>query len=108
VTGTNPYINQDLANALLANDRFPEAVAQAQLAIAEWTLEGGRDAEVPWLVLIAAESENGQTEKAPADLRKFLATPRTYRSITEVQKRPYFAGNSNLLEGLRRAGMPAE
>jgi class 3 adenylate cyclase/TolB-like protein/Tfp pilus assembly protein PilF len=115
VAGTNPapalsgsaaYLDQDLANALLTNNRFPEAVAQAQLAIVEWTSEGGRDAEVPWLVLIAAESENGQTEKAPADLRKFLATPGTYRSITEVQKRPQFAGNSNLLEGLRRAGMP--
>ena len=51
----------------------------AQLAMAEWTSEGGRDAEIPWLVLIAAESENGQTMEAHADLQKFLATPRTYR-----------------------------
>jgi len=32
----------------------------------------------------------------------------TYRSIAEVQKRPYLAGNSKLLEGLRQAGMPEE
>jgi adenylate cyclase len=105
---TNPLIDQDLASALLATDRFPEAVAQAQLAIAEWTSEAGRQAEVPWLVLIAAESENGQTEAARTDLRKFLATPRTHRSITQVQKHPHFARNSNLLKGLRDAGMPEE
>ena len=46
--------------------------------------------------------------EAHADLRKFLATPRTYRSIAEVQKRPYLAGNSKLLEGLRQAGMSEE
>jgi hypothetical protein len=58
------------------------------------------------LVLIAAESENGQTAEARADLQKFLATPRSFRSIAEVQKLPQLAGNSKLLEGLRRAGMP--
>jgi hypothetical protein len=60
------------------------------------------------LVLIAAESENGRTTEAHADLQKFLATPRTYRSIAEVQKRPHLAGNSKLLEGLRHAGMSEE
>ena len=48
--------------------RLPEAIAQAQLAIGEWSPEGGLDAEVSWLVLIAAESENGQTAEARADL----------------------------------------
>jgi class 3 adenylate cyclase/TolB-like protein/Tfp pilus assembly protein PilF len=103
----NRYINQALAYGLLANDRFSEAIAQAQLAIAEWTSDGGRDAEIPWLVLIAAESENGQTVQARADLQKFLTTPRTFRSIAEVQKLSQLAGNSRLIEGLRRAGMPA-
>jgi hypothetical protein len=73
----------------------------------EWPPEGGLWAEVPWLVLIAAESENGQDAEARADLQKFLATPaRTYRSIAEVKKNPPLAGNAKLLEGLRRAGMP--
>ena len=40
---------------LLANDRFSEAIAQAQLAIAEWTPDGGRDAETLWSVLIVAK-----------------------------------------------------
>jgi len=60
------------------------------------------------LVLIAAKSENRQIAEARADLEKFLATPRTYRSITEVQKLPQLAGNAKLLEGLRHAGMPQE
>ena len=65
-------------------------------------------AEYPWLVLIAAESANGQDAEARADLQKFLATPRTWRTMAEIQKFPYFAANPKLLEGLRRAGMPAE
>jgi class 3 adenylate cyclase/TolB-like protein/Flp pilus assembly protein TadD len=105
---TSLVLEQGLASALLANDRFPEAIAQAQLAIAEWPPGGGLDAEVPWLVLIAAESQNGQDVEARAALQKFLATPRTYRSIAEVKKRPELATNSRLLEGLRRAGMPEE
>jgi adenylate cyclase len=105
---TSLFFDQHLAYALLANDRYPEAIAQAQLAMGEWPPDGGRDAEVPWLVLIAAEKENGQTEEARADLQKFLATPRSYRSIAEVQKAPQLAGNSKLLEGLRHAGMPEE
>jgi hypothetical protein len=103
-----PYIDQTLAYGLLANDRFAEAIAQAQLAIAEWPPDGGADAEVPWLVLIAAESENGQDAEGRADLPKFLATQRIYRSIAEVRKLPQLAGNSKLLDGLRRAGMPEE
>jgi hypothetical protein len=69
----------------------------------------GRGAEIAWLVLIAAQSENGQTTEARADLEKFLATPRTYRSVAEVQKLPVeWAANSKLLAGLRLAGMPEE
>jgi class 3 adenylate cyclase/TolB-like protein/Flp pilus assembly protein TadD len=108
--GTSLVLDQGLAYALLANDRFPEAIAQARLAIAEWPSEGGPDAEVPWLVLIAAESENGQDTEARADLQKFLAAPaRTYRTIADIQKSPdIFGGTKKLLDGLRRAGMPAE
>jgi hypothetical protein len=108
VVETSPYIDQSLALGLLVNDRFPEAIAQAQLAMAEWPTESGRDAEFPWLVLIAAQSQDGQTAEARANLQKFLATPRTYRSIAEVRKLPQLAGNSKLLDGLRRAGMPEE
>jgi hypothetical protein len=108
VSETSPYIDQSVALGLLENGRFSEAIAQAQLAIAEWPAEGGRDAEVPLLVLIAAESEDGKTAEAHTDLRRFLATPRTYRSIEEFRKNPQFAAAPKLLEGLRRAGMPEE
>ena len=108
--GTDPVqsIDANIAIGLLANDRFPEAITQARLAIAEYPSESGRIAEYPWLVLIAAESASGQDAEARADLQKFLATPRTWRTMAEIQKFPYFAANPKLLEGLRRAGMPAE
>src|SRR5262249_47179576 len=54
------FIDANIAIALLANDRFSEAVAQARLAIAQFPPESGRDAEFPWLALIAAEAANGQ------------------------------------------------
>jgi TolB-like protein/predicted Zn-dependent protease len=108
VAETSPHIDQNLANALLANDRFPEAIAEAQLAIGEYPPEGGFSAELPWLTVIAAESENGQAAEARADLQKFLATPRILRSIAKVQKVRHYAANPKLLEGLRQAGMPAE
>ena len=90
---------------LLVNDRFPEAIAQARLAIGEFPPDSGRIAEGPWLVLIAAESANGQDAEARADLRKFLATPRSWNTIVEIQKFDYLAA-PKLLDGLRRAGMP--
>jgi adenylate cyclase len=102
------FIDANIAIGLLANDRFLEAIAQARLAIAEFPAEGGRNAEFPWLALIAAESANGQDAVARADLQKFLATPRTLRTMAEIEKFPYFAANPKLLEGLRCAGMPAE
>jgi hypothetical protein len=88
--------------------RLPEAIAQAQLAIGEWSPEGGLDAEVSWLVLIAAESENGQTAEARADLQKFLANPAILSQHDGVQTTPQVAANQRLIEGLLRAGMPAE
>ncbi len=92
--------------ALVGNDRFGEAIPQARLAIAKFTSDAGRVAEYPWLALIAAESASGQEAEARADLQKFLATPRTWHSMAEVRKFPFFAANPQLLEGLRRAGMP--
>jgi adenylate cyclase len=97
-----------LAAALVANDRFAEAIPQAHLSIARFTSENGRDAEIPWLALIAAESLSGQDAQARADLGRFLATPRTWHSMAEIQKYPFFAANTQLLAGLRHAGMPAE
>jgi cytochrome c-type biogenesis protein CcmH/NrfG len=105
---TEPRAHHSVALGLLANDRFPEAIAEARLAIGEWHLEAGRDAEFPWLALIAAESENGQDVEARADLQKFLSVPRFYRSMAVIQTNPQFAANQRLLEGLRRAGMPTE
>ncbi len=102
------YIDSNLAFALLANDRFPEAVAQAWLAIPQFSAETGGNADFPWLALIAAESANGQDAEARADLQKFLATPREWRSMAAIEQRPYLAANPRLLEGLRCAGMPKE
>jgi hypothetical protein len=108
--GADPVhsIEANIAIGLLTNDRFPEAISQVRLAIAEYSPESGRSAEYPWLALVAAESANGQDVEARADLQKFLATPRTWRNMAEIQKFPYFATNRQPLEGLRRAGVPAE
>jgi adenylate cyclase len=107
VTGPDPVagIDWSLAMGLLLNDRFPEAIAQARIAIGGYQPEAGRNAEIPWLVLIAAESANGQDAEARADLQKFLATPRTWRTVAEIQKIDYLAA-AIMLDGLRRAGMP--
>jgi tetratricopeptide (TPR) repeat protein len=98
-------VDSGLAMGLLVNDRFPEAIVQARLAIGEYPPDSGRVAEAPWLVLIAAESANGQDAEARADLQKFLATPRSWSTMAEIQKIDYLAA-PQLLEGLRRAGMP--
>jgi TolB-like protein/Flp pilus assembly protein TadD len=102
------FIDTNIAVAMLANDRFPEAIAQARLAITEFPPEAGRGAEIPWLTLIAAESANGQDTEARADLQKFLAIPRTLHTVAEIQKARLPAAVPKLLEGLRRAGMPEE
>jgi tetratricopeptide (TPR) repeat protein len=105
------WIEQSVASGFLANDRFPEAIAAAQLAVAQWTTtDDSRSAELPWLTLIAAESEDGQDARARADLQKFLATPRTLRTIGDIQRSSlaHFATVRQLVDGLRRAGMPEE
>ena len=99
-------IDSIIAVALLANDRFPEAIEQARRTIPEIPAESGGIAEAPWLALIAAESESGQEAQARADLQKFLSTPRVWHTTAEIQKVPYLAANPKLLDGLRRAGMP--
>ena len=96
----------NLAMALVANGRFREAIAPARVAIGIFSLDSGRDAEVPWLALIAAESQNGQDEDASADLKTFLASARTWRSMAAFTETPCWAASPNLLEGLRLAGMP--
>jgi class 3 adenylate cyclase/TolB-like protein/Tfp pilus assembly protein PilF len=107
---TNSSVHRPVAFALLENGRFPEAIEEARLAIAQTNLEAGPVADFGWLQLIAAESENGQDAEARADLQKYLATPaRTFRTIADLQKEPrLFGGTKKLLEGLRRAGMPEE
>jgi tetratricopeptide (TPR) repeat protein len=107
LTGVDPIapVDSSLAMGLLANDRFPEAIAQARLAIGEFPPESGRSAEAPWLVLIAAESANGQDAEARADLQKSLAIPRSCSTVAEIHKFDYLAA-PQLLDGLRRAGMP--
>jgi DNA-binding winged helix-turn-helix (wHTH) protein/tetratricopeptide (TPR) repeat protein len=106
--GNNPLMDSSLAGGLLANGRFPEAIVQAHLSMAEFSPDAGRDAEAPWLTLMAAENSNGQDAEARADLQKFLAIPRAMNSMAAIQKIPTFAANQQLIEGLRRVGMPAE
>lgn len=45
---------------------------------------------------------------ARAELRRFLATSRTWRGIAVMRSWPTFTANPNLLDGLRRIGMPKE
>ncbi len=101
-------LDAGVAFGLLANDRFSEAIDQARLALTEFPPDSGRDGEIPWLVLIIAESASGQEVEARTDLQQFLATPRSLRNVTEIQKIPLWATNPKLLDGLRRAGMPAD
>jgi hypothetical protein len=62
-----------------------------------------------WLTLIAAESAGGQGEKAQADLRQYLAKEGAWRILAAVRgTSPFYADIPNLLEGLRKAGMPEE
>jgi tetratricopeptide (TPR) repeat protein len=108
--GTDPIYAYDanIAMAELAVGQFAMAEASARSAIYEFPPDSGRAVELPWLALIAAEGGNDQHEAARTDLRKFLATPRSWRSMTEIEKWPAFAANPKLLDGLQRAGMPAE
>jgi tetratricopeptide (TPR) repeat protein len=107
--GNNPiyWYDGEIAMAHLALGRFAEAMAVARLAIGEMPPDVGRSEELPWLALIAATTLSGNEEAARIDLQTFLATPRSWHSMTEVQKWSALGANPNLLEGLRRAGMPA-
>jgi len=100
--------DMNLAIALVANGRFLKAIAPARQAIAEFSSGSGRDAELPWLALIAAESHNGQEEDARADLRSFLSAPRVFCNLAVFKRSLIWATSPNLLEGLRRAGMPED
>jgi adenylate cyclase len=108
--GSDPLYVFDGKIALteLALGHFTEAIDIAQLAISECPSNTSHIAEFPWLALIAATSESGQNDKARAYLQTFLATPRGWQSMTQVQRWPAFVANQNLLNGLRTAGMPAE
>jgi DNA-binding winged helix-turn-helix (wHTH) protein/TolB-like protein len=108
--GSDPVyaIDTYIALELLATERFSEAIPQARLAIGEFPPDSGRWGEAPWLALIAADSESGQDAAARADLQTFLASSRTWSTMTAIEKLPAFAANPKLLEGLRRAGMPTQ
>jgi DNA-binding winged helix-turn-helix (wHTH) protein len=99
-------VDANIAATLLATGRLREAIDQAQLAIPQFTPANGRIAELPWLVLIAAQSANGRAAEARADLDRFLAVPRTWNTIAAMQDVPFLAAHSVLLDGLRDAGMP--
>jgi class 3 adenylate cyclase/TolB-like protein len=103
-----PVIDTYMAVALLANSRFDEAISQARLATGEFTKESGRFGEVPWVTLIAAEYQSGNVADAKAELQKFLSAPRTLVNLVAVKTMPYLAANTNLLDGLRGAGMPEQ
>lgn len=108
--GADPIYLYDanIALAQLAIGQNAEAIGMAQTSISESPPIIGRWAEFPWLALVAALSDSGQDDSARADLRKFLATSRSWHSLSLVEQWPAFAANQNLLVGLRNAGMPAE
>jgi DNA-binding winged helix-turn-helix (wHTH) protein/TolB-like protein len=108
--GSDPVYSYDanIAMANLALGQLAEAKAAARLAIGEMPPDTGRSSELPRLALIAATSLNGEEELARSDVQEFLATPRSWHSMTEVLKWSAFAANPKLLDGLSRAGMPPE
>ena len=99
-------LDANIAASLLATGRFREALDEARLAIPQFTPANGRMAELPWLVLIAAESASGLEAEAHSDLNRFMAASRSWRTMAAVQEVPFLAGNEHLLGGLRDAGMP--
>jgi DNA-binding winged helix-turn-helix (wHTH) protein/TolB-like protein/tetratricopeptide (TPR) repeat protein len=108
--GSDPlYVfDASIAMADLALGQFAEAIAMARASISDCPSNTGHIVELPWLALIAATSESGQNDKARAYLQTFLATPRSWHNIAQVQEWPAFVANQNLLNGLRTAGMPPE
>ncbi len=108
--GSDPVylLDANIAMAKLAISQLAEAMAMARVSISELPPNSGRLAELPLLALIAARSDSGQDDEASAALLTFLATPRSWHSMTQIQEWPAFVANRNLLDGLRKAGMPAE
>ncbi|HME19967.1 MAG TPA: winged helix-turn-helix domain-containing protein [Acetobacteraceae bacterium] len=108
--GSDPVhlFDANTAMANLAIGQLTEAIAMARTSISEFPPNTGRIAELPWLALIAATSDSGQDDEARADLHRFLATPRSWHSMSQIQEWPASVANRNLLDGLRNAGMPAE
>ena len=108
--GSDPLylFDASIAMADLALGQFAEAIAMARASISEFPSNTGHIGELPWLALIAATSESGKNDQARAYLQTFLATPRSWHNMTQVQQWPAFVANPNLLNGLRTAGMPAE
>jgi TolB-like protein/tetratricopeptide (TPR) repeat protein len=100
-------VDSYLSVVLLANDRFDEAAAQARLAAGETTPENVRFGEYPWLVLIAAEHALGHVAEAKADLKRFLAMPRSLATLAAVQM-DSLSAVPQLLDGLRETGMPEQ
>jgi Flp pilus assembly protein TadD len=94
-----------LALALLANGHFADAISQARLAAAE-SPSASRNGDISGMMLIAAEYLNGDEEQAKADLKHFLATPRTLSTLKAVQSAPSLANIPKLVDALRQAGMP--
>jgi class 3 adenylate cyclase/TolB-like protein len=100
-------IDLSLALAFLANGRFDETISQARLAAAEFS-SNSRSRDTAKLTQIAADYLRGNSADAKAQLQNFLSTPSTLTSLSAVKKEPSLAANANLLDGLRRAGMPEE
>jgi TolB-like protein/tetratricopeptide (TPR) repeat protein len=101
-----PLVESNIAEALLADSRFTEAVAHARMAIQEFPADSGADGEEPWLVLIAAEEVSGQDLQARADLQRYLAAKPAMATIATIAKIRYLAAQVLLIDGLRRAGIP--
>jgi len=97
-----------IAMAELAIGQLAESTATARLSLSESPPDIGRSGESSWLALIAAESLSGKNEAAGTDLQRFLATPRSFHNMAEIEKRQSFAANPKLLDGLRKAGMPEQ
>jgi hypothetical protein len=72
--------------ANLALGQLAEAIAVARLAIAEMPPDTGRVGELAWLALIAATNASADEATARAELHQYLATQRSWHSMTEVER----------------------
>ncbi len=87
-----PLVDSNIAQALLEDGRFDEALAQAHLAIAECPPGAGPLQELSRLVLIAAEAANGHDEQIRTELKTFLFEKRTYANVAALKRHGYTAG----------------